>query len=53
MKEDGQVVVKNATTTFNDRVPSISDLMLLKKNLRENCGYQNVVILNWFEVKED
>lgn len=52
-EKDGQVVTKNATVTFGDNVPTIQELSLIKRNLRENCGYENVVILNWFELKEE
>ena len=51
-EKDGKTITENRTTTFCNKIPMVSELMLLKKNLRENCGYQNVVILNWFEVEE-
>jgi len=51
-EKDGKVITANGTTTFCNQIPSVSELMLLKKNLRENLGYKNVVILNWFEVEE-
>ena len=50
---DGKIVLENATETIDGPIPSIRELIDIKRRMRQFGGYQNVAILNWFEVKEE